>query len=117
MRVRTFLILALSALLSTAACSQAIQSDEADWYYGYPEPGALEELGWDAEKLDQVREFVSTQANTTGLMVVDRGRIVFESGNVEELSYLASVRKSITTVREKESIPICPFTQTGTPGF
>ena len=52
-------------------------------------------LGWDAGALGLVRDFVRDSANSTGIVVADRGRIVFQYGDVEELSYLASVRKSI----------------------
>jgi CubicO group peptidase (beta-lactamase class C family) len=40
-------------------------------------------------------EFIRDESKTTGLVVVDRGRIVFRYGDIEELSYVASVRKSI----------------------
>ncbi|MEQ8329188.1 MAG: serine hydrolase [Longimicrobiales bacterium] len=55
----------------------------------------LEAYGWDADRLQELRAFIRDSANTTGLVVVDRGRVVFDYGDVEELSYLASVRKSI----------------------
>ena len=56
---------------------------------------ALEGYGWDADELGLVRDFVRDSANSTGIVVADRGRIVFQYGDIEELSYLASVRKSI----------------------
>ena len=55
----------------------------------------LERFGWDEDALDRVEDFLRDSANTTGLVVVDRGRMVFDYGDIEELSYLASVRKSI----------------------
>lgn len=55
----------------------------------------LQAYGWDADRLQELRAFIRDSANTTGLVVVDRGRVVFDYGDVEELSYLASVRKSI----------------------
>ncbi len=55
----------------------------------------LPAYGWDAGALDALEDFIRDSANTTGLVVVDRGRVVFDYGDVEELSYLASVRKSI----------------------
>jgi len=51
--------------------------------------------GWSATALGRLDAFVEDSANTTGLVVVDRGRVVFDYGDVEELSYVASVRKSI----------------------
>jgi CubicO group peptidase (beta-lactamase class C family) len=36
--------------------------------------------------------------DTTGLMVVKRGRVIYEYGDVKKLSYLASVRKSVLSM-------------------
>lgn len=58
----------------------------------------LATFGWNREGLASVRDFLADSANTTGLVVVDRGRVVFEFGDVTELSYLASVRKSILAI-------------------
>jgi CubicO group peptidase (beta-lactamase class C family) len=55
----------------------------------------LEAYGWSPDILRQLNAFVRDSANTTGLVVVDRGRVVFTYGDVAELSYLASCRKSI----------------------
>ena len=55
----------------------------------------LAAYGWAADKLQQTSAFLRDSANSTGVVVVDRGRVVFTFGDVEELSYLASVRKSI----------------------
>ena len=51
--------------------------------------------GWSPEALQKATNFIRDESNTTGLVVVDRGRIVFRFGDIEELSYVASVRKSI----------------------
>lgn len=55
----------------------------------------LPAYGWSPERLKATRDFIRDESNTTGLVVVDRGRVVFTYGDVEELSYVASVRKSI----------------------
>lgn len=55
----------------------------------------LAAYGWSADKLQQTFAFLRDSANSTGVVVVDRGRVVFTFGDIEELSYLASVRKSI----------------------
>lgn len=53
-----------------------------------------ESVGYSSEVLKEVEEYAKT-LNTTGLMVVVGGRVLFEYGDIEQLSYLASVRKSI----------------------
>jgi CubicO group peptidase (beta-lactamase class C family) len=55
----------------------------------------LRGTGWDTEKLSRLRSYVIDSANTTGLLVIHRGRIIFEYGNIKDNSYLASCRKSI----------------------
>jgi len=55
----------------------------------------LADHGWSAEVLGRASEFLRDSANSTGVVVVDRGRVVFTFGDIEELSYIASCRKSI----------------------
>ena len=68
------------------------------WEYVWRDGRALEAYGWSSEGLQDAWEFVRDSSNTTGLIVVDRGRVVFQFGDVEELSYLASVRKSVLSI-------------------
>jgi CubicO group peptidase (beta-lactamase class C family) len=55
----------------------------------------LAAYGWSPDILRKTTEFIRDESNTTGLVVVDRGRVVFRYGDVEELSYIASARKSV----------------------
>jgi CubicO group peptidase (beta-lactamase class C family) len=77
-----------------AAQTEIVYPGES-WDYVWPDSTGLEAYGWDAAALEDAWMFVRDSANTTGLVVVDRGRVVFEFGDVEELSYVASVRKSV----------------------
>ncbi|MEQ9399074.1 MAG: serine hydrolase [Longimicrobiales bacterium] len=86
------LVLALAA--PAAACGQTGPVVPGEQWEEVPRSG-LEAYGWDADRLQELRAFIRDSANTTGMVVVDRGRVVFDYGDVEELSYLASVRKSI----------------------
>jgi CubicO group peptidase (beta-lactamase class C family) len=65
----------------------------ADWER--VRPADLAGYGWDTAKLAATRAHLRDHAATTGLVVVDRGRVVFTYGDSEELSYLASARKSV----------------------
>jgi len=58
----------------------------------------LDAYGWSPEVLRRTTAFIRDESNTTGLLVVDRGRIVYRYGDIEELSYVASVRKSILSM-------------------
>lgn len=53
------------------------------------------ETDFDREEYAQIRNFVVNEMNTTGLVVVRHGKIIGSYGDIEELSYLASCRKSI----------------------
>ncbi len=55
----------------------------------------LSASGWDPDALARVSAFLRDSANSTGVVVAHKGRVVFTFGDIEELSYLASVRKSI----------------------
>lgn len=55
----------------------------------------LARQGWDRETLGRATTFLQDSANSTGVVVAHKGRVVFTFGDIEELSYLASVRKSI----------------------
>jgi CubicO group peptidase (beta-lactamase class C family) len=53
-----------------------------------------ESVGYSSEKFKPLRDYIKT-IKTTGLMVIVGGKVLFEYGDVKQLSYLASVRKSI----------------------
>lgn len=51
--------------------------------------------GWDLTKLDAIESYIIDSTSTTGLMVIQDGRVIYEFGNITENSYIASCRKSI----------------------
>ena len=53
------------------------------------------DAGYDPAKARQIRQFITDSMNTTGLYGVVDGKELFRFGDIEELSYLASCRKSI----------------------
>ncbi len=89
----------LAVLVAMAGGRVSAQATQSAVYPGEEwedvERDALEAYGWSASGLRGAWEFIRDSSNTTGLIVVDRGRVVFEFGDVAELSYLASVRKSV----------------------
>ena len=54
-----------------------------------------EDAGYDGEKLILALPFLRDSMNTTGLMIVVGGKVLGDFGDIDELSYLASCRKSI----------------------
>jgi CubicO group peptidase (beta-lactamase class C family) len=59
--------------------------------------GDPESVGWSRAELAEIRSRLEGMS-TAGLMAVVGGRVLFEYGDVEVVSYLASVRKSILTM-------------------
>ena len=98
---RQLVIAAAVVLCGSQASAQGAQDPVfpgTEWEYVWRNGQALEGYGWSAEGLRDAWEYVRDSSNTTGLIVIDRGRVVFEFGDVEELSYLASVRKSVLAI-------------------
>ncbi len=60
--------------------------------------GDLDAYGWDGAKLRTALGFVRDSSWATGVVVVDRGRVVGTFGDIVELSYLASARKSVLSM-------------------
>ncbi len=94
-----FLIL----LLSTGAAPAVQDKTEAagtdfvypgDTWHRIESPASV---GYSQAGLDKVTEYVKT-LDTTGLLVVVGGRVLYEYGDLEQLSYLASVRKSVLSI-------------------
>jgi CubicO group peptidase (beta-lactamase class C family) len=89
-------LVSLALLCLTAAASVAQQRavfPGAEWgRYAAPESAGFSSAG-----IAAVRAKVATMS-TSGLVVVDRGRIVFEYGDVDTISYLASARKSVLSM-------------------
>ena len=90
-----FVVVHTSFFLAPAGAQVSAESVFPAETWEYVEKDDLEAYGWSPEALEKTTSFIRDEANTTGLVVVDRGRIVYQFGDIEELSYVASVRKSI----------------------
>lgn len=55
----------------------------------------LTEYGWDPAGLERATVFLTDRSNTTALVVAENGRVAYTYGDIAQVSYLASVRKSI----------------------
>ncbi len=66
--------------------------------WDYVGKGDLEAYGWSPDLLQKTTTFIRDESHTTGLVVVEQGRVVYQYGDIEELSYVASVRKSILSM-------------------
>jgi CubicO group peptidase (beta-lactamase class C family) len=86
-------------ILALIAGATGVQAQEVypgvEWEYVRRNPRTIQEYGWSPEVHRQMFEFLRDSSNTTGLVIVDRGKVIFRFGDIAELSYVASVRKSI----------------------
>lgn len=89
-------------VLSAVLVSSGVHAQSADpvfpgaeWESVWPDTQALQAYGWSPVGLRRAWRFVRDSSKTTGLVVIDRGRVVLEFGDVADLSYVASVRKSV----------------------
>jgi CubicO group peptidase (beta-lactamase class C family) len=56
------------------------------------------EVGWDPVKMKSFNNFIIDGTKVTGLMIVHEGKVVYQYGDLKQLSRLASCRKSILTM-------------------
>jgi CubicO group peptidase (beta-lactamase class C family) len=54
--------------------------------------------GFTQVKLDLLTNFLKNNLETTGMLILQNGKILYEYGDIEELGYNASVRKSILSI-------------------
>ncbi|MCG8462738.1 MAG: beta-lactamase family protein [Holophagales bacterium] len=78
----------VAGMVGCATSSEQVFPDP-EWHY--------ETAGLSPEVAGEVDLFVRT-LETTGLMVVKGGKVIYEYGDVAEVSYIASVRKSVLSM-------------------
>lgn len=65
----------------------------------YPNPSwnkvSPEKYGYRNDMGNEIEQFIAANMTTTGLVVVVGGEIIYQYGNLTQLSYLASCRKSV----------------------
>lgn len=54
--------------------------------------------GFKPDQLNQLTEFIKDSSNTTALVAVYDGKVIYEYGPVDKISYIASCRKSVLSM-------------------
>jgi CubicO group peptidase (beta-lactamase class C family) len=92
---QTFLIFTLLVLVSFLFSEKIIAQDN----FIYPSNN------WEyttenspCNPMNLLKRYVIDSLNTTGLLIIKSGKIAFEYGDTEEISYLASARKSVLSM-------------------
>jgi len=58
----------------------------------------LNGTGFTQPKLDSLTSYLKNNFETTGMLVIQNGKTLYEYGNIEEVSYIASCRKSVLSI-------------------
>ncbi|HSU50862.1 MAG TPA: serine hydrolase [Segetibacter sp.] len=85
-------------LLPLISFSQKVHTN-----YVYPDStweriNDAKEYGWDVDKLNGLKRFIIDSTHSTGMLVIQSGKVLFEYGDIQELSYIASCRKSVLSM-------------------
>ena len=87
----TATIIGILALLLIGITANAQTFPNENWTYN-ENP---EKDGWNSQKSSEFNQFIIDSTHITGFLIIHKGKIVFEYGDVEENSYIASCRKSV----------------------
>ncbi len=58
----------------------------------------LEGTGFKEERLDSLTSYLINDIETTGMLILKDGKILYEYGDIKEVSYIASCRKSVVSI-------------------
>lgn len=59
---------------------------------------ALTGTGFTQDRLDSLTHFLENNLETTGLLILQNEKVLYEYGDIEEVSYIASCRKSVLSI-------------------
>lgn len=95
-RIQQCTLSLLFILLISGGCRQTTEKvfPKNDW----ERAENPEEMGWSPEYLDKFRLYLERKTEFTGLMIVHKGKVVFNYGDLSANSYIASCRKSMLAV-------------------
>jgi CubicO group peptidase (beta-lactamase class C family) len=95
------ILLSIAALLliTWGIFSLSIQN----WFYSSPtytgsefkKHEGLENSSFTNEKLDEITTYLKDESATSSMLVIENGSVVYEYGDLSQVSYIASCRKSI----------------------
>ena len=66
---------------------------DRSWRWTIPENS-----GYDSQKLKKIDDFIKNNTGTTGLFVAVDGKVLYTYGDIKEVSYIASCRKSVLSM-------------------
>jgi CubicO group peptidase (beta-lactamase class C family) len=88
----TQLIIALSLIISNIISGRTFPGETWNYNSNKRNPN------WDSKGLQEFRDYIVDSTVVTGLVIVHKGEIIFEYGDIVENSYIASCRKSVLSM-------------------
>ncbi|OCX53387.1 hypothetical protein BEL04_03545 [Mucilaginibacter sp. PPCGB 2223] len=82
-------------LLTGFVCAAKAQSKKTIIYPGVKWEKTVDSIHWDNKHMAALLKYVTDSTHITGMTVIDGGKQIFEYGDLKELSYIASCRKSV----------------------
>lgn len=88
-------LIILLLLLTGLTYNSAAQSKKKVIYPDVAWEKTIDSIHWNNKKMDGLLKYVTDSTQITGMMIIDGGKQIFEYGDLKELSYIASCRKSV----------------------
>ncbi len=93
--MRNLLAVLSVLLLSTAGnCNQPAELNGTT----FSRLESLDGTGLNQSQLDEFAKHLKETSDTTGMIVLYDGKVAFEYGDIQEVSYIASCRKSVLSM-------------------
>jgi CubicO group peptidase (beta-lactamase class C family) len=58
----------------------------------------LDGTGFNQQRLDSLTNYIENNLETTGMLIIKEGKIIYEYGDVKGVGYIASCRKSVLSI-------------------
>lgn len=65
---------------------------------GFEKHVTLERTGFTLQRLDSLTDHLENNLETTGMVILQDGKLIYEYGDISEVSYIASCRKSVLSM-------------------
>jgi CubicO group peptidase (beta-lactamase class C family) len=92
--MKKYLLIIATIILSASAISaKTIYPSAKGWQKADPS-----ELGYSSKKLDKVKKAIIEDTHGTGACIIVGGKMIFQYGYLDRLSYIASCRKSVLSM-------------------
>lgn len=90
---KIFIALFIALFAASASAKPIYPKAGEDWSMAQPS-----KYGFNDHKVKELRKYIVDSLQTTGMMIIVGGECIFKFGNIENLSYIASCRKSVLSM-------------------